>query len=464
LTESLAEPISAVGGVIEQIGTSVSGVVTGIGTSIAEIVTAFSGLTESLAEPISAVGGVVEQIGTAVSTVVSTIGTNCTAIVQAFSELNTSLATPIASIGEAIQGIITSISDGVVKINDSVANILEKLAGVFNSIGQAAKDAADGFKTIAESAIALANETSVADLALSLGAVAGGVKTINHEAKWAHDNKIGDAIGEIGTGLKTLQDNSAGVDTVVTTMASISEALRIINNESKNGTAKKNIEGIGTAINTMSTNAGTEFGNLGTFAATAGTAFETLKTTAETALSGLQTAISEKLAAMGTDVSEKMTTITTAISDSVGGWATTVSEAIEAVKALFSEGFDWNVPELVIPVKTPSFSVEGTWGFDDDGNVSSVPKIKVEWYRRAAELGALFSEPTIIGVGDASQPEMLIGEDTLFNNIRAAVADAYGGLNQTINITAPKGFDAAEAARLVRNNSRQMLARMRGGV
>ena len=93
------------------------------------------------------------------------------------------------------------------------------------------------------------------------------------------------------------------------------------------------------------------------------------------------------------------------------------------------------------------------------------PKISVEWYRRAAIEGAIFDSPQIIGVGDASQPEMLIGEDTLYNSIRQAVIDAGGmGLNQTLNITAPQGFDAAEAARLVRNNSRQLLARMRGGV
>jgi hypothetical protein len=118
---------------------------------------------------------------------------------------------------------------------------------------------------------------------------------------------------------------------------------------------------------------------------------------------------------------------------------------------------------LKIPVKTPKFSVEGKWGFDDDGNVDKVPKIKVEWYRRAAELGALFSKPAIIGVGDAAQPELLIGEDTLYDKIKAAVTE-ISGLNQTINITAPQGLNASETARLVRNNSRQLLARMRGGV
>ena len=62
-------------------------------------------------------------------------------------------------------------------------------------------------------------------------------------------------------------------------------------------------------------------------------------------------------------------------------------------------------------------------------------------------------------------PFVLIGEETLYESIKRAVLDAGGGrLNQTLNITAPQGLDAAETARLVRNNSRQMLSRMRGGV
>jgi uncharacterized membrane protein YdfJ with MMPL/SSD domain len=75
----------------------------------------------------------------------------------------------------------------------------------------------------------------------------------------------------------------------------------------------------------------------------------------------------------------------------------------------------------------------------------------------------LFTEPQIVGVGDAAQPELLIGEDTLYDKIKAAVTE-ISGLNQTINITAPQGLNASETARLVRNNSRQLLARMRGGV
>jgi hypothetical protein len=244
-------------------------------------------------------------------------------------------------------------------------------------------------------------------------------------------------------------------------MSTLAEAIKSINNELK--TKNTGLTDFGTAINTMVTSAGTDFGNLGTFAATAGAAISVAAAAAAVSLAALGITISTSLSAAATEVSTKFGEMTAAIEGSVGGWAGTVQSAIDAVKALFEGDFDWGVPELKIPVKTPKFEVEGSWGFDDSGNVSTVPTIKVSWYKRAAEMGALFDSPTIIGVGDANQPEMLIGEDTLYNSIRRAVAE-NAGLNQTINITAPQGLDAAETARLIRNNSRQMLARMKGGV
>ena len=42
-----------------------------------------------------------------------------------------------------------------------------------------------------------------------------------------------------------------------------------------------------------------------------------------------------------------------------------------------------------------------------------VPSVSVAWYARAAEMGALFTTPQIIGVGDSPQPELLLGVDKL---------------------------------------------------
>ena len=96
---------------------------------------------------------------------------------------------------------------------------------------------------------------------------------------------------------------------------------------------------------------------------------------------------------------------------------TTVSSAVATLKSAFN--FSWSLPHI----KLPHFSVSGKLSLDPP----SIPKFSVSWYEKAATQGALFSSPSIIGVGDAAQAEMLIGESTLYDNIAKAVAAAGGG-------------------------------------
>lgn len=74
-------------------------------------------------------------------------------------------------------------------------------------------------------------------------------------------------------------------------------------------------------------------------------------------------------------------------------------------------------------IKLPHFKMSGNF----DAKSGSVPKVSVDWYAQAAEKGALFTSPQIIGVGDSSQPEMLIGEKTLQDRIAEAVGNNNGG-------------------------------------
>ena len=71
-------------------------------------------------------------------------------------------------------------------------------------------------------------------------------------------------------------------------------------------------------------------------------------------------------------------------------------------------------------IKLPHFSMSGSF----DAQSGRVPSVNVSWYKDAATQGARFSSPTIIGVGDATQPELLIGETTLFQQIREATGDS----------------------------------------
>lgn len=79
-------------------------------------------------------------------------------------------------------------------------------------------------------------------------------------------------------------------------------------------------------------------------------------------------------------------------------------------------------------IALPHFSMSGSF----NAQTGSVPSVSVQWYRDAALQGARFASPRLIGVGDASQPELLIGENTLYDSIEQAAGGAAGG-----NITIP---------------------------
>ena len=67
-------------------------------------------------------------------------------------------------------------------------------------------------------------------------------------------------------------------------------------------------------------------------------------------------------------------------------------------------------------IAVPHFALSGAFNAEK----RTVPKVSVQWYKEAATQGAVFSSPTVIGVGDARQPEMLIGERTLYEKISEA--------------------------------------------
>lgn len=78
-------------------------------------------------------------------------------------------------------------------------------------------------------------------------------------------------------------------------------------------------------------------------------------------------------------------------------------------------------------IPLPHFYMNGSF----NAKARTVPSVGVRWYEKAAEYGALFDSPQIIGVGDAAQPELLIGEDKL--------REMLGTGQVTINVYPQKG-------------------------
>jgi phage-related minor tail protein len=133
----------------------------------------------------------------------------------------------------------------------------------------------------------------------------------------------------------------------------------------------------------------------------------------------------------------------------------TFSGAIDWIKGLFN--FDWHWPSIPLP----HFSLNPSdWQITDIFS-GSWPSIGIDWYARAAKSGAVFNSPQVIGVGDAAEGEMLIGEDTLFGMIKDAVKNG-NGFTQNNNYYSPKALDPSESARLTKNATRNMVLSLKG--
>lgn len=116
-----------------------------------------------------------------------------------------------------------------------------------------------------------------------------------------------------------------------------------------------------------------------------------------------------------------------------------VKKAIEAIKNFLH--FDFSLPKL----KLPHLKVTG--GLDLFKWPPSLPKVSVEWYRKAYDNPVMFTQPTVMataaglkGFGDGTGAEIVMG----LNRLRELVGTTSGG--NTINIYQQPGQNAEQLA------------------
>lgn len=127
---------------------------------------------------------------------------------------------------------------------------------------------------------------------------------------------------------------------------------------------------------------------------------------------------------------------------------TIVKNAIEKIKSFFD--FNWSLPDL----KMPHFSISGSFSL----NPPSIPKISVDWYKKAMNEPYILDDATIFGAangkllgGGEAGSEMIVGTNKLMSMMRDAVG--VGNNPITINIYGAEGQDVRELAKEV---SREM--------
>ena len=137
--------------------------------------------------------------------------------------------------------------------------------------------------------------------------------------------------------------------------------------------------------------------------------------------------------------------IKTAIVTPINAAVNTVKTAIGKIKSVI------NGAKLKLPhIKLPHFSISGKFSLTPP----SIPKISVDWYRKAERDPYMFGNATLFGAGEHND-EILYGRAALMRDIREAAGG--GGNTVTINVTV-NGADNPEdwARRLARQMQLEM--------
>ena len=283
-------------------------------------------------------------------------------------------ASGISAVLDAVGRLTDTIAQNAPEINSIISEMGESIGGVMESIG---------------GAIATVIDAISGGLATVLDAVAGVIESFGNAALNA-----GTGFDMLATAVTGLVNNTHVFD-LATTLAAVATGVKDINNAAKDSDESAGkVDTLAQAFPGLVDNVNTAKSTIESFRDTATAAFSTISTS----FSGMNLA------------GQMSTMMSTAYSNA--------STYISSLTSLFSgTKFKFNQS-----LQLPHFSMTGSF----NARTKTVPSVSVSWWAKAAEYGALFTKPQIIGVGDASQPELLIGEEKL----RELVG---GGQNQTFN-------------------------------
>jgi len=184
--------------------------------------------------------------------------------------------------------------------------------------------------------------------------------------------------------------------------------------------------------------------------------WDNIKTTAGGAWDNLKTTASDKFGKVKDAMTGKMDEAKNLLSGTWDSIKTTASGAWDGLKETASEKFGKVKDAILAPfqnlhIPMPHFSVSSK-EVSLLGLKFSIPDVKVDWYKE----GAIFTQPSIIGVGEAGE-EAVLPLDTFYDDMRAAV---YQGMMDAIKISSVKQAPSAGVTEIVLQVDNTALARL----
>lgn len=440
-------------------------------TMIAAVVGPILGILGSLIGIISGVSTVIGVLTTAIGALEAT-ALPIIAIIAAIIAAIAAIVLVIKNWGkitEWLGGLWEGFKDTVGKIWNGIASVVGGIVdGIKNTVGKAW----EGIKSVTGTVFGAVKDFIGGAFNKAKDFVGGAVSKIKDGVSGAWDkvkSKTSEVFGNVKNAIvdnfnksKEAQEKAVSKikDGVVSAWNSIKSKTSevfgsvknaIVDNFNKSKQAQENIlgkmkDGIGNAWNTIKSKTSSAFSNIKD-------AITNHMSNAAKNNAKFGNAISNKLSGAWDAIKSKtgstFSNIKDTVGDLMGGARDKVKGAIDKIKGFFN--FKWSLPKI----KLPHFKKSGKFSL----NPPSVPSFSVDWYAKAYDRAAYYSNPTVRedgrGFGDRQGGEFAVGERHLQQAVRNGVAAASRSVsnnkNVTFNITvngAP-GQDVMELAQIV---------------
>lgn len=408
----------------------------------------FNSLDESQKETIAKVGLVVAAIGpllTAGGTLISGIGS----IISIGGTLLSGIGAVVGFLGGPLTiAIMAVVAVGALlianwdKIKDFAGKMKDAVVEKWNALKDGISTAIDSIKSAVSekwNAIKSAVDTVINAIKTAVSTAWNAIKAATSTAF----NAVKTVASTVWNGIKTA---------ITTVINAIKTGVTTAWNGIKTATS--------TVFNAVKTVVDTVWNGIKTAVTTAVNAVKTtvmnvwngIKTTTSTVWNGIKTAVTTVVNGLKSAVTSPLNAVKNTFETVFNGIKTHVNKVVEWLKGIFN--FKWELPKI----KLPHFKLTGEFSLKK----KTVPKLTVEWYKKAYDDPVLFNSPTVLptasglkGFGDGNGAEIVMG----LNKLRQLVGTT--GNTTTINVYGAVGQDVNELAEIVSDKINKQVYRNR---